>query len=164
MNILLFVYKRQKTYIILHLQQYSFRIKRKGSRMYSVNGFAFMLLCICISIGIMTARRTNCAIGNACDKCGSNSKIITRYNIKVCCSSCSAEFKAYNLANGRRGYCNCYERKLNSISGDCWKGSQCANCGNSTGSINGVPVCCANCEQSGMALSPSSCNCLHNGP
>eukprot|EP00111_Clytia_hemisphaerica_P024068 TCONS_00070964-protein len=49
------------------------------------------------------------------------------------------------------------------IGGDCWQGVSCGTCGGWQGSINGVPVCCAYCEKSGMALRSTSCNCLHNG-
>jgi len=37
--------------------------------------------------------------------------------------------------------------------GDCWKGGICNTCGHGyVGNVNGMPVCCQNCEKSGMAL------------
>ncbi|VDI36340.1 Hypothetical predicted protein [Mytilus galloprovincialis] len=57
------------------------------------------------------------------------------------------------------------ERK---IKGDCWKGLACSACDKTVvGNINGVPVCCENCEKSGIRYGRegkySTCDCLHNG-
>uniref|UniRef100_A0A7M5XN17 Uncharacterized protein n=2 Tax=Clytia hemisphaerica TaxID=252671 RepID=A0A7M5XN17_9CNID len=56
-----------------------------------------------------------------------------------------------------------YLATVTAIDGDCWQGVDCVTCGGWQGGIYGVPVCCAYCEKSGMALRPTSCDCLHNG-
>nr|ABW90689.1 latent transforming growth factor beta binding protein [Haliotis diversicolor supertexta] len=50
---------------------------------------------------------------------------------------------------------NCEQR------GDCWRGSQCSTCNQSyVGNINGVNVCCSNCDAYGLRLGPGkNCNC-----
>ena len=57
------------------------------------------------------------------------------------------------------------------IGGDCWKGTQCEKClagqnRSAVGHINSIPVCCENCEDSGLEihLGGDFCKCLHNGP
>ena len=60
---------------------------------------------------------------------------------------------------------------ISAITGDCWQGELCkqrcltnpATAGY-VGSIGSVRVCCPFCERSGLHLSPSQCNCRHNGP
>ncbi|XP_046546254.1 uncharacterized protein LOC124256322 [Haliotis rubra] len=59
-----------------------------------------------------------------------------------------------NAANGSFIF-NCEQR------GDCWRGSQCSACNQSfVGNINGVNVCCSNCDEYGLILGGgSSCSC-----
>ena len=43
---------------------------------------------------------------------------------------------------------------------DCWQGLQCAKCDRKwVGSINGVEVCCQNCEEKGFTITSNSCFC-----
>lgn len=58
-------------------------------------------------------------------------------------------------------------RKTCPLKGDCWTGEQCYECFKrpvwKVGNINNIPVCCKNCEVTGLGMSGTECNCLHNG-
>ena len=52
--------------------------------------------------------------------------------------------------------------ELPNLKGDCWQGAQCANCDRGyVGSLNGVDLCCQNCERKGLRISPNTCYCNH---
>ncbi|VDI36339.1 Hypothetical predicted protein [Mytilus galloprovincialis] len=112
--------------------------------------------------------RTNCGIGHICDRCDHFKHILVGENYeKVCCKSCSEHFIAGNYEDGDKTipHCACIYDK---IKGDCWKGLACSACDKTVvGNINGVPVCCENCEKSGIRYGRegkySTCDCLHNG-
>ena len=59
---------------------------------------------------------------------------------------------------------------ISAITGDCWQDELCERClTNATtagyvGSIKGLQVCCPFCERSGLYVTHSRCECLHNGP
>ncbi|XP_067686677.1 uncharacterized protein [Haliotis asinina] len=162
----------------------------------------------------VSAQRTTCAVGSACDSCtGDKVKRLTfasGNSVKVCCPSCRSRFFNFGLNPTGSAYCNCnFDRvsgsakkgeecsgtgmttyvRLNSMPiccpdplvakqvrrnaadgsyifdceqlGDCWRGSQCSTCNQSyVGNINGVNVCCSNCDEYGLRLGPgNSCSC-----
>ncbi|KAL4235166.1 hypothetical protein ACF0H5_006804 [Mactra antiquata] len=116
--------------------------------------------------------RSNCNLGYECDKCGRGryKKIkILSDRVKVCCPNCTEYFLAGNKLVDKHvvPYCSCYSP--DDIKGDCWKGEKCKTCLQSknkdyVGSINSIPVCCQDCERSGLLIGPKICECLHNGP
>ncbi|XP_071156859.1 uncharacterized protein [Mytilus edulis] len=113
-------------------------------------------------------KRTNCGIGSICDRCDHFKHILIGEDyVKVCCKSCSEHFVAgyYEDGDKTQPHCAC---KYDYIKGDCWKGLACSACDKSVvGNINGVPVCCENCEKSGIRYGfegqYNTCDCLHNG-
>ncbi len=79
----------------------------------------------------------------------------TLNTMPICCPNPLVAVRVQpNDANGNFIF-NCENR------GDCWRGSQCSGCNQSfVGSINGVNVCCPNCEERGLILgSGGSCSC-----
>ncbi|XP_052813800.1 uncharacterized protein LOC128240871 [Mya arenaria] len=118
---------------------------------------------------------SNCRVGSACNACPEGQYWTVKVNdalgrprdLKVCSPTCSKYCRAGNRASDGRPWCQCYDPA--DIRGDCWKGAQCDTClagANAAygGNINSIPVCCANCEASGLMLGSNLCNCLHNGP
>ncbi|CAC5411240.1 unnamed protein product [Mytilus coruscus] len=109
---------------------------------------------------------SNCGVGRICDRCDHFKHILVEdYFLKVCCKSCSEHFEVGYFKDGDKTQpaCTCQYDK---IKGDCWKGLACSAC-KDTGKINGVPVCCENCEKSGLRFGLGdkypTCDCLHNG-
>ncbi|KAH3772674.1 uncharacterized protein LOC127844969 [Dreissena polymorpha] len=131
-------------------------------------------LCVCLFaalsiLALVKGQASNCVTGSKCDACEAGRFWTVRIGsrqVKVCSPKCLKSCRAGNQPDGRP-FCTCYDPA--DITGDCWKGDQCNTCLASpnkgyVGNINGISVCCANCERSGLALSSRSCSCLHNGP
>ncbi|XP_045194348.2 uncharacterized protein LOC123549971 [Mercenaria mercenaria] len=123
------------------------------------------LLCIAYMLTTVDAGESNCRTGDACNSCPDghfHMLNVNNKNIRVCCDGCKKYIQSGHRISDGLPYCSCYDPK--DIAGDCWKGDQCSSCDSgSVGHINSIPVCCANCEDSGLAIGGRFCSCLHNG-
>ncbi|XP_060556250.1 uncharacterized protein LOC132716923 isoform X2 [Ruditapes philippinarum] len=138
-----------------------------------VSAGLFVILVIALASLSADEIPSNCEIGSYCDRCQEGYyKIVNVESIyvKVCCPGCKKNFNAGNRESDGIPFCTCnYPEDRRKIKGTCWNGPQCEPCLNGpnktyVGFINSIPVCCANCERSGLMLGGNECNCLHNGP